>query len=61
MDDDLQHPPEEIPKLLAKLAQGFDVVYGTPEHEEHGFLRDLASLMTKMACRAPWARRSRAR
>jgi glycosyltransferase involved in cell wall biosynthesis len=49
VDDDLQHPPEEIPKLLAKLAQGFDVVYGTPEREEHGVLRDLASLVTKMA------------
>ena len=30
MDDDLQNPPEEIPKLLAKLDSGFDVVYGTP-------------------------------
>jgi glycosyltransferase involved in cell wall biosynthesis len=49
LDDDLQHPPEEIPKLLALLGQGFDVVYGTPEHEEHGVLRDLASLVTKMA------------
>jgi len=49
LDDDLQHPPEEGPKLLAVLAQGFDVVYGTPENEEHGFLRDLASVMTKMA------------
>src|SRR4029077_5042827 len=47
MDDDLQHPPEEIPKLLAVLAQGFDVVYGTPEREEHGFMRDLASVATK--------------
>jgi glycosyltransferase involved in cell wall biosynthesis len=49
LDDDLQHPPEEISTLLAVLAQGFDVVYGTPEHEEHGLLRDLASLVTKMA------------
>jgi glycosyltransferase involved in cell wall biosynthesis len=48
MDDDLQHPPEEIPKLLAVLNQGYDVVYGTPQHEEHGLLRDLASLITKM-------------
>ena len=32
MDDDLQHQPEEIPKLLAKLADGADVVYGTPTH-----------------------------
>jgi glycosyltransferase involved in cell wall biosynthesis len=48
MDDDLQHPPEEIPKLLAILSQGYDVVYGRPDHEEHGFLRDLASLITKL-------------
>jgi glycosyltransferase involved in cell wall biosynthesis len=49
MDDDLQHPPEEIPKLLAVLAQGHDVVYGTPEHEQHGLGRDMASLVTKLA------------
>jgi len=49
MDDDLQHPPEEIPKLLAELARGFDVVYGTPAQESHGLLRDLASQATKLA------------
>jgi undecaprenyl-phosphate 4-deoxy-4-formamido-L-arabinose transferase len=49
LDDDLQNPPEEIPKLLAKLAEGYDVVYGSPEEEQHGFLRDLASRVTKMA------------
>jgi glycosyltransferase involved in cell wall biosynthesis len=26
MDDDLQHPPEEIPQLLTKLDEGYDVV-----------------------------------
>ena len=30
MDQDLQHPPEEIPHLLAKLEEGYDVVYGSP-------------------------------
>jgi undecaprenyl-phosphate 4-deoxy-4-formamido-L-arabinose transferase len=49
MDDDLQHPPEEIEKLLAALQRGSDVVYGTPHKERHGMLRDLASQMTKMA------------
>ena len=49
MDDDLQHPPEEIPKLLAKLGEGFDVVYGTPRLEQHGLWRDAASQFTKMA------------
>jgi glycosyltransferase involved in cell wall biosynthesis len=49
MDDDLQHPPEEIPKLLEALAGGYDVVYGTPEQEQHGLGRDFASWMTKLA------------
>jgi glycosyltransferase involved in cell wall biosynthesis len=49
MDDDLQHPPEEIPKLLTRLADGYDVVYGTPEHEQHGLGRDFASWITKLA------------
>ncbi len=49
MDDDLQHPPEEIPKLVAELQRGFDVVYGTPKQEEHGLLRDFASQITKLA------------
>ena len=49
MDDDLQHPPEEIRKLVAKIEEGYDVVYGTPQHEKHGFLRDMASQVTKIA------------
>ena len=48
MDDDLQHPPEEIPKLLDKLSEGYDVVYGTPKEEQHGFWRDFASRVTKL-------------
>lgn len=47
MDDDLQHPPEEIPKLLEMLGEDFDVVYGIPEQQRHGFWRDLASWATK--------------
>ena len=49
MDDDLQHPPEEISRLLAKLNEGYDVVYGTPQTEQHGLWRDLASQVTKLA------------
>lgn len=49
MDDDLQHPPEELPKLIAKLDEGFDVVYGPPIDEQHGLLRNLASQITKLA------------
>ena len=49
MDDDLQNPPEEIPNLLAKLNEGFDVVYGTPKKMQHGPFRNLASRITKLA------------
>lgn len=48
MDDDLQHPPEEIPKLLAELARGYDVVYGTPARLPHSPLRNLSSWLTKL-------------
>lgn len=49
LDDDLQNPPEEIPSLLEKLDQGFDVVYGYPTIEKHGIFRNWASVITKMA------------
>lgn len=48
IDDDLQHPPEEIGKLLAELSKGFDVVYGTAETMRHSVLRNLAAWMTKI-------------
>jgi undecaprenyl-phosphate 4-deoxy-4-formamido-L-arabinose transferase len=51
MDDDLQHPPEEIPRLLARLDDGFDVVYGAPEEEQNGLMRALASRITRLALR----------
>ena len=49
MDDDLQHPPEEIGKLIVMLDEGYDVVYGYPEQEQHGLWRNLASQLTKFA------------
>jgi undecaprenyl-phosphate 4-deoxy-4-formamido-L-arabinose transferase len=51
LDDDLQHPPEEIPRLLDALSAEVDVVYGTPLAEQHGLLRDLASRATKLVLR----------
>lgn len=48
MDDDMEHPPDQIKLLLEKLAEGNDVVYGAPEHEQHGLLRDFASQITKL-------------
>ena len=47
IDDDLQHDPGCIPVLLAKMEEGFDVVYGAPLAEKHGLFRDMASVLTK--------------
>ena len=49
LDDDLQNPPSQIRLLLDKLAEGHDVVYGVPNVGQHGFLRNVASRMTKLA------------
>src|ERR1039458_4987019 len=48
LDDDLQNPPAEIPRLLEKFAEGYDVVYGAPVRQRHGFWRDCASVTTKL-------------
>jgi undecaprenyl-phosphate 4-deoxy-4-formamido-L-arabinose transferase len=46
MDDDLQHPPEEVPKLLATLRSGeFDLVYGTFGAKQHDRWRNLGSAL----------------
>lgn len=43
LDDDLQNPPEEIPKLLQAISQGHDLVYGEFEQKKHNVLRLLGS------------------
>ena len=48
MDQDLQHPPEQIPLLLAELEKGFDVVYGAPKKLPQGFLRNLLTANIKL-------------
>ena len=55
MDDDLQHPPEEIPRLLARLEEGFDVVYGAPKAEQNGLMRALHLASHDLRCAPPSA------
>jgi len=47
MDDDLQHHPEDIPALIAKLNEGYDVVYGSPRRLPKGIIRNSLTLVTK--------------
>ncbi|MGD9345067.1 MAG: glycosyltransferase family 2 protein [Candidatus Aminicenantes bacterium] len=44
MDGDLQHDPEDIPKLLAPMAEGFDIASGwRKERKDHFLLRRFPS------------------
>jgi undecaprenyl-phosphate 4-deoxy-4-formamido-L-arabinose transferase len=49
MDDDLQNPPCEIPKLLKKLEEGYDVVYGVSRRRQQAWWKTLASVIVKRA------------
>ena len=49
MDDDLQNPPREIPKLLEKLEEGYDVVYGVARKRQQVWWKNLASVVVKRA------------
>jgi len=40
MDDDLQNPPEEIPKLVAAIDSGYDLAIGAYEEKKHNGFRN---------------------
>lgn len=45
MDADLQNPPEEIPKLIDKLNEGYELVYGVRSERTDKGWRKLGSLL----------------
>jgi glycosyltransferase involved in cell wall biosynthesis len=49
LDDDLQNPPEEMPKLIAKLNEGYDVVYGISHKRQRDWWRSAFSSLVKYA------------
>jgi glycosyltransferase involved in cell wall biosynthesis len=51
LDGDLQHPPEEIPKLIAKKSEGYDVVYGVREGRRDALYRVAASRLMQWTMR----------
>ncbi|MDE8651512.1 glycosyltransferase family 2 protein [Novosphingobium sp. H3SJ31-1] len=50
IDADLQDPPELLSRMVARIAEGYDVVYGkrTHRHGESAFKRGTASLFYKL-------------
>ncbi|HXC92625.1 MAG TPA: glycosyltransferase [Geobacteraceae bacterium] len=51
LDADLQNPPEEIPKLIAEIEKGHDVVGSIRQKRQDTFFRKTASLMVNIATR----------
>lgn len=49
MDDDLQSPPAEIPKLLDKLEEGYDVVYGVARRRGQVWWKSWSASFVKRA------------
>jgi undecaprenyl-phosphate 4-deoxy-4-formamido-L-arabinose transferase len=51
LDADLQNPPEEIPRLLAEMHKGYDVVGTVRRHRQDSLFRRLASAVVNKAVR----------
>jgi undecaprenyl-phosphate 4-deoxy-4-formamido-L-arabinose transferase len=52
MDDDLQHAPEDIGKLRAKIAEGYDVCYAAFRRPQHAFWKTAGSAFRDLTVRA---------
>lgn len=50
MDDDLQHPPEEIPKLIKEINErdDLDVVIGEYISKKHGIIRNIGTYLSNI-------------
>jgi undecaprenyl-phosphate 4-deoxy-4-formamido-L-arabinose transferase len=49
LDADLQNPPEEIPKLIKKIEEGYDLVSGVrQERRDTWFRRNISKLVNKI-------------
>ena len=48
LDADLQNPPEDVPKLVAKLEEGYDVVGGWRQFRQDSWLRKAPSRIVNL-------------
>lgn len=48
LDDDGQTPAEDAGKLLAKLEEGYDVVYASYEHKQHSNFRNFGTRLNNL-------------
>lgn len=47
LDADLQNPPEEINKLIKKLDEGYEVVFGVLKHRKHSIIKSIGSAFAR--------------
>ena len=52
LDADLQNPPEEVPKLVAKMEEGYDVVGSVRKNRQDPFFRKIASRLVNRLTRS---------
>lgn len=51
MDDDLQTHPSQIPALLGKLREGYDLVYGIYKKKENSRIKNFTSWLNRITAR----------
>ncbi len=49
MDDDFQTHPSQIKRLIYKLNEGYDIVYGRFSKRHHGFFRNIISYLSHIS------------
>jgi len=47
IDDDLQNPPEEIPKLFKKLCEGYDAVFASYRKKKDKTYKNIGSILVR--------------
>ena len=52
MDDDLQHAPEDIGKLRAKIGEGYDLCYAAFQRPQHALWKTAGSAFRDLTARA---------
>ena len=57
IDADLQYAPEDLPKLLAKIQQGYDVVNGWRKHRKDSILKKIPSSIYNFVSRLSFGMR----
>lgn len=51
MDDDMQTHPSQIFKLINKIEEGYDLVYGVYPHKKNSLLKNLSSKLNEVSSR----------